>query len=295
MSALSASGASASALIGVRHALERGRGRTAMPVTSALVGSILAVAALCATAVFGASLTHLTDTPSQYGQQFDAWFTVNGTGSTTQSQQLLTSLRRPGITAITAGIGGPVTINGKAVDGIAAQDIRGQSLLTIIAGRPPGADDEVALGAKTMAEVGARIGSLVRVTIPSPATGKGVTGWFRTVGTAVLPPDFNSQGLGSGAVSTLDGLLAGHCAPGANQKACQLESIVADAGVFLVHTEPGAPGQAALTPVQPGLPVPGEPPPPTDRPRELRRGGHYPPSSGSSPCSSGRPPCSTFS
>ena len=56
-----------------------------MPVSSALVGAILAVAALCATAVFGASLTHLTETPSQYGRQLDAWLSVNGTGSPTRA------------------------------------------------------------------------------------------------------------------------------------------------------------------------------------------------------------------
>jgi FtsX-like permease family len=246
VAALSAAGASASALIGVRHAVERGRGRAAMPVSSALVGAILAVAALCATAVFGASLSHLTETPSQYGQQFDAWFSVNGTGTASQDEQLLAALERPGIAAITAGIGSPVIINGKAVDGIAGQSYRGHLLLTTIAGRPPAADDEVELGAKTMAQAGAHIGSLVRVTIPSPGTGKGVTGWFRAVGTAVLPPDFNSQGLGTGAVFTLDGLLAGHCAPGANQRACQMKAILADQGVFLVHTEPGSSGQAAL-------------------------------------------------
>ena len=47
------SGAPPSALIGVRYALQRGRGRQPVPVGSALLGMVLAVAALCATAVFG--------------------------------------------------------------------------------------------------------------------------------------------------------------------------------------------------------------------------------------------------
>jgi ABC-type lipoprotein release transport system permease subunit len=265
VTALSAAGASASALIGVRHALERGRGRAAMPVSSALVGAILAVAALCATAVFGASLTHLTHTPSQYGQQFDAWFAVDGTGTTSQNEQLLDALERPGVTAITAGLGSPVFINGKAIDGIAGQNLRGRTLLTTIAGRPPTADDEVALGAKTMAQLGVHIGSLVRVTIPSPGPGNAVTGRFRIVGTAVLPSDFNIQGLGTGAVFTLDSLLAGHCASGSNQRACQMQSLVADAGVFLVHTEPGASGQAALAQLSRAYPSQVNfPSPPTD-------------------------------
>ncbi len=60
VAALSEAGARPSMLLGVRHALERGRGRNAVPVGSALLGSVLAVTALCATVVFGSSLTHLT-------------------------------------------------------------------------------------------------------------------------------------------------------------------------------------------------------------------------------------------
>jgi hypothetical protein len=85
VSLLVGAGAPPSALIGVRHALERGRGRNAVPVGSALFGSVLAVAALCATAVFGASLTHLTSTPTLYGQPFDEWFSVNQTGYSSQN------------------------------------------------------------------------------------------------------------------------------------------------------------------------------------------------------------------
>jgi len=83
---LRSSGAPPVALIGVRNALERGRGRNAVPVGSAILGAVLAVAVLCGTVVFGDSLSHLTDTPSQYGQGFDAWFATNGTGPVTQGE-----------------------------------------------------------------------------------------------------------------------------------------------------------------------------------------------------------------
>ncbi len=52
-----------------------------MPVSSALVGSVLAVATLCGAVVFGSSLARLTATPAQYWQGFDAWFSVNTTGT----------------------------------------------------------------------------------------------------------------------------------------------------------------------------------------------------------------------
>ena len=96
-------GAPPSALIGVRYALERGRGRRAVPVGTALLGMVMAVAALCATAVFGASLTRLITSPALYGVPFQAEFTNEGTGSgSVLTGALLASLRQdPAITRIT--------------------------------------------------------------------------------------------------------------------------------------------------------------------------------------------------
>ncbi len=70
---LASAGAPPSAIIGVRNALERrvGDAKAAAPVGSALLGTVLAVVALCGTAVFGSSLSHLTATPTLYGDPFD--------------------------------------------------------------------------------------------------------------------------------------------------------------------------------------------------------------------------------
>ena len=59
------------AVIGIRHALERGR--DGQPVGTALLGMATAVAALCATAVFGTSLAHLITSPALYGAPFQAY------------------------------------------------------------------------------------------------------------------------------------------------------------------------------------------------------------------------------
>jgi hypothetical protein len=52
---------------GVRFALEPGRGRSAAPVRSAILGAVLAVAVLTTTVTFGASLDSLVSHPSLYG------------------------------------------------------------------------------------------------------------------------------------------------------------------------------------------------------------------------------------
>ncbi len=81
---LAAAGAPASMVIGIRHALERGRGGASVPVGTALFGTIIAVTALCATAVFGASLSHLTATPVLYGQDYQITFAGLQTNPTKQ-------------------------------------------------------------------------------------------------------------------------------------------------------------------------------------------------------------------
>jgi hypothetical protein len=77
---LATTGAPPSALIGVRNALERRSGGAPVPVGSALLGTVLAVIALCGTAVFGASLSHLTATPRLYGDRFQLSFGNLSTG-----------------------------------------------------------------------------------------------------------------------------------------------------------------------------------------------------------------------
>ncbi len=102
-------GASPSRRIGVRRAVQRGGGRSTVPVGSALVGSILAVTALCATAVFGSSLTHLVTTPSLYGQPFDLDISVNSAGTRAQAEQLVDDIKRErAVTGITAGLSAEV-------------------------------------------------------------------------------------------------------------------------------------------------------------------------------------------
>ena len=66
----------APALIGIRHAFERVQ--DGQPVGTALLGMVMAVAALCATGVFGASLTHLLSSPALYGAPFQAYFATDG-------------------------------------------------------------------------------------------------------------------------------------------------------------------------------------------------------------------------
>jgi hypothetical protein len=241
---LASAGAPPSVLIGVRCAVERGAGRDAVPVGSAMLGSILAVTALCAASVFGASLTHLTTTPTLYGQPFDVWLSLNG--SPASPTPMLSHLERMrGITAITGGIGADVKINGKTVDALAGEPLRGSLLLTTVNGRYPHSDHEIALGAATLRALHAHVGSAVAVSAPRPGGGSR-TSSYRVVGTTVFPPDFGAGGLGTGAVFTFGGFLGAQCPPGPSQAACGREAYEGGGGVYLLRFARGADGRAAL-------------------------------------------------
>ncbi len=62
-----ATGMSVAGVMGARFALEPGRGRTAVPVRSALVGTCLAVVMVVATLTFASSLSTLVSHPALYG------------------------------------------------------------------------------------------------------------------------------------------------------------------------------------------------------------------------------------
>ena len=189
---------------GVAMAFEPGHGRTAVPVRSALAGSVIAVAALAAAAVFGASLVGLVSTPHDYGQNWVQEVDFNfGSATGAQAGQMAQAI--PSISGYAGGDYGQLTIDGAIVPAIGLDQVRGSGYLTLLAGRAPTAPDEIALGEQTLRAIGARLGQTVQVTVNQVSTGgPGITHSMRIVGVAVLPAfsrgSFSPTGLGTGAV-----------------------------------------------------------------------------------------------
>jgi hypothetical protein len=240
-----------SVLLGIRYALERGRGRDPVPVGTALLGMVLAVAALCATAVFGASLTHLLATPALYGTPFDAIFTNEGAGSgAAVTQQILPALvRDPHMAQVSEGSVATLTINGQHVTAIAVSAAagRGPTLLSVVDGRSPRRDREITLGATTMRAVGARLGGLVRVTVADPR-GNPHTSTFRVVGRASFSPSFATGGLalGTGSALSLRALADAECPAASSVPGCRPAVLDSHRIAILVRADPGPAGAAAL-------------------------------------------------
>jgi ABC-type lipoprotein release transport system permease subunit len=232
------------AVVGIRRALARGQ--DGQPVGTAILGTVMAVAALCATTVFGASLTHLVSSPELYGAPFQAYFANDGLpgSQATVTGPLLDSLRRDrAISQITLGAFVEVNINGRAVRTVVMTPVRGPALLSVVDGNLPRGDRDIMLGAATMRTAGARLGDTVRVTISDPA-GTPHAASFRTIGRASL--NAGASGLGNGAVMTTSAFVDLQCPPGPGQSACQRAVKQGLATVVLVRAAPGAAGDAAL-------------------------------------------------
>jgi ABC-type lipoprotein release transport system permease subunit len=245
---LAARGASPSAVIGVRHALERGRGAASVPVGTALFGTALAVTALCATAVFGASLSHLTATPALYGNDYQVLLVNNSETGGNPATELARLEHDPAITGIMSGTREEISIDGVSVFAIAGTAVRGPLLLSTVNGRLPTGDGDIALGTTTLHQVGAHVGSTVPVTVQLP-TGGTRTAPFRVVGTVSFPGQFGLGGLGSGAAVTFAGYLNAVCPPGPTQSTCHSEFHAKQkaGGAVFARAVPGPKGQAAIT------------------------------------------------
>jgi hypothetical protein len=193
--------------LGVRMAFEPGRGSTAVPVRSALAGTMAAVAAVAGAMVFGASLVTLVGTPHQYGQNWDAQLDLGfvGVPGNFGGQVLHPD---PAVTGYASGDYGQVAVNGTLVGAIGLDPSAaspGNSYLTVLAGRAPAGPGEIALGAKTMAAAHVQIGQDIPVVInQTAATGPPVTRSMRVVGEVILPAfsrgSFNATDLGTGAL-----------------------------------------------------------------------------------------------
>jgi putative ABC transport system permease protein len=155
---------SATGGIGVRMAFEPGRGRTAVPVRSALAATTVAVAAVVAALVFGTSLVSLTTSPHRYGQDWaqEVDFTVPA------APRALTASVMAGQSQVrdyALGVYGSVTVAGHAVSAIGIDPVRGSGFLNMLSGRPTAGPGEIALGERTMRALHLRVGERVPVTV----------------------------------------------------------------------------------------------------------------------------------
>jgi ABC-type lipoprotein release transport system permease subunit len=187
------------ATVGVRMALEPGRGPSAVPVRTTLAGVVLGVGALVGALTFGASLAHLLDSPRLYGQTWDLQLEDASDETFAERGRLLLS-GDPRVEAIGIGSAGSalLEVEGRRADAIALDAVEGDILPPMLAGNPPRGADEVALGARTARAVGADIGDVVEV---ARSDDRAVP--MRVVGRVAFPSVGTASQLGDGVLATV--------------------------------------------------------------------------------------------
>lgn len=187
------------AVAGMRLALERGRGRTAVPVRSSLGGAALGVAALVVAFSFGASLDRLLETPRLYGVLWDAeveWQIGDDRTGAAIAEGARTIRALPEVAhaaAVDSAI--PFVVDGVPAPGVAfaaADRILGTP---IERGRLPANDREIVLGRRTLERIGKRLQDEVQVSVGGLPELP-----FTIVGTAAMPGFEESSSVGEGSV-----------------------------------------------------------------------------------------------
>jgi ABC-type lipoprotein release transport system permease subunit len=195
-------GAPASALNGVRFAVQRDRRTDGGSLAATLVGLVVAVATIGAALTFGTNLDRLVTTPARYGWNWDALIDTYDSGA---SPALIKKLERDGdISGLTVGFRGTnIRLQGDVYTAFGFERLRGSVVPQATEGRFPRARDEVALGAQTLRDLGRSVGDTIAATA---ANGTPIR--LRIVGRTVLPSLSLSgtEGLGDGVALTKAGL-----------------------------------------------------------------------------------------
>ncbi len=150
------------------------------------------------------------------------------------------------VTGITRVVATQISTGRATVGTMAVQSVRGTLLFSTVEGRLPRQSDEIGLGASTMRQVHAHIGSVIPVSVTTPSGGKRTVP-LRVVGAVPLPVLSGYAGLGNGALLTLPGYEAAVCPPGPGQAACQRAASGQSLEAILASVVPGAHGQQAVT------------------------------------------------
>jgi putative ABC transport system permease protein len=184
---------------GVRMALEPGRGRTAVPVRSAILGTTLAITALVASVLFWSSLNHLLNTPRLSGFTYDVFAISEGPHGPEKVQSALDG--DPDVAGYTRGGFVNLMVARRSVFGVITGG-GGPAAPVVVSGRAPRTDREIALGSASLDEAGVGVGDTLPVGIDVEPRGRPM----RVVGEVIVPPSpFGETEPGEGGVLTYGG------------------------------------------------------------------------------------------
>jgi hypothetical protein len=176
--------------VGTAMVMDRGRARVNIPVRQAMVGAVVGVVGVVATMTINAGLHSALNHPERAGITYDAY---TGPADASPFAPIPSSFvdavaHSPNVRALAVASRQLVEVNGVGIPTwtvtkpatVDVEPIR----LTILDGRAPESDDEVAIGPASARDLHVRIGDQVR-------TGTGRE--YRVVGHALFPQDVHAE------------------------------------------------------------------------------------------------------
>jgi ABC-type lipoprotein release transport system permease subunit len=238
--ALAAAGLPPTAVTGTRLALEPGRGRTAVPVRSAIAGAAAAVCAFAAVGVFGASLARLVGTPAAYGWTWDV--SVGGFASPPEARRAARVLdATPGVDSFAGVTTEELLIDGKRVQFMAIEPSKGTVPLQVLEGREPVRPGEIALGTATLRQLSKQVGDPVTITLAPGQPPRRL----RVVGRLVLSAGPLDTAIAPGKGAVINFEMARRLAP---------EGLEVAPDAFLVRVDPNADPSRTIATLQRAFP-----------------------------------------
>jgi FtsX-like permease family len=198
---LAAAGLPPTAVTGTMLALEPGRGRTAVPIRSAITAAAGAVCALTIAATFSASMLRLLGDPLAYGVTWDVSVGnfADPQGAELAAKKLAANPAVAAYAGIVTGLEDPL-IDGRSAQIIALAPGKGELPPVVVEGRAPTQPDEIALGSVTMRTLGKQIGETV------VATTAGASRRLQVVGRLIVSTGDSNAAVtpGRGAIAHVD-------------------------------------------------------------------------------------------
>jgi hypothetical protein len=205
--AVASTGLPPAAGVGVRFALEAGRGRNAVPTRSALLGAALAVGLVVATFTFGSGLQTLVSHPALYGWN---WAYMLNPSNNVPPQALALLNHDRSVAAWTGYNYQIVEMDGQSIpflfEGAGGHEATPISP-PILSGHEVEQKDQIVLGASTLAQLHKRLGETVTVTYGNPKNAPAYvppthllivgTATFPAVGYSSVIADHTSMGTGA--------------------------------------------------------------------------------------------------
>ena len=173
-------------VVGARFALEPGRGRSTVPVRSALAGAVVGVLGVLAAFTFSAGVSDAASHPARFGQtwQLTTFLGYNGQDFGPASRVLRAVAADRDVTGVDdARIGGAQS-GQVSIESFTYAPIGGKRPAVVLtAGRMPASPDEIVLAPTTAQEMHAKTGSVVRLTGGTP-----ISKAVRVTGIGFVPP-----------------------------------------------------------------------------------------------------------